>query len=397
MTMTLTMKRMGSTLAEQARPGRRGTVENVTAPEQPGASVRLRPEIAALPPTARGAPRPPTASSSRATRTRTTRCRGVVEGRRRERARDQSLPRRVGARRCASASPRGSASPPTRCIVGAGSVSLIAQFITAAAAPGDEVVYSWRIVRGLPGARHRRRRDERAGAEPTRPQPRPRGHGGRGHRAHPGRHRLLAEQPHRHGRHRRRVRALHGSRARRPCSCCSTRPTSNSSATRRRRRAHALGRYPNLVVLRTFSKAYGLAGLRVGYAIGPAAILDAARSTAIPLSVTGRAQRAARSRRSTPRPSCSNASTCIVERRDRVARGAHRAGLADPAGAGQLRLAAHRRRHGGRRRPPVRRRPRGARVPAEGIRVSIGEEASVEILLRILGELVPASQEGAAV
>jgi histidinol-phosphate aminotransferase len=33
--------------------------------------------------------------------------------------------------------------------------------------------------------------------------------------------------------------------------------------------------------------------------------------------------------------------------------------------------------------------------PPEGIRVSIGEEASVEILLRILGELVPASQEGA--
>src|SRR5690606_29566510 len=29
------------------------------------------------------------------------------------------------------------------------------------------------------------------------------------------------------------------------------------------------GRYPNLVVLRTFSKAYGLAGLRVGWAIGP--------------------------------------------------------------------------------------------------------------------------------
>ena len=25
--------------------------------------------------------------------------------------------------------------------------------------------------------------------------------------------------------------------------------------------------YPNLVVLRTFSKAYGLAGLRVGYAV----------------------------------------------------------------------------------------------------------------------------------
>ncbi len=54
-----------------------------------------------------------------------------------------------------------------------------------------------------------------------------------------------------------------------------------------------LDRYPNLVVLRTFSKAYGLAGLRVGYAVGPAYILDAARATAIPLSVTEPAQRAA--------------------------------------------------------------------------------------------------------
>lgn len=54
-----------------------------------------------------------------------------------------------------------------------------------------------------------------------------------------------------------------------------------------------LERYPNLVVLRTFSKAYGLAGLRVGYALGPAYILDACRSTAIPLSVTEPAQRAA--------------------------------------------------------------------------------------------------------
>ncbi|KJC64654.1 histidinol-phosphate transaminase [Agreia bicolorata] len=54
-----------------------------------------------------------------------------------------------------------------------------------------------------------------------------------------------------------------------------------------------LGKYPNLVVLRTFSKAYGLAGLRVGYGIGPAAILQAARTTAIPLGITDQAQHAA--------------------------------------------------------------------------------------------------------
>jgi len=54
-----------------------------------------------------------------------------------------------------------------------------------------------------------------------------------------------------------------------------------------------LGRWPNLVVLRTFSKAYGLAGLRVGYAIAPAAIITAVRSCVTPFSVSGSAQLAA--------------------------------------------------------------------------------------------------------
>ncbi|NTV40085.1 MAG: histidinol-phosphate transaminase [Demequinaceae bacterium] len=54
-----------------------------------------------------------------------------------------------------------------------------------------------------------------------------------------------------------------------------------------------LGRWPNLVVLRTFSKAYGLAGLRVGYAIAPAAIVTAVRACVTPFSVSASAQVAA--------------------------------------------------------------------------------------------------------
>src|SRR3546814_20826503 len=53
-----------------------------------------------------------------------------------------------------------------------------------------------------------------------------------------------------------------------------------------------LGR-PNVVALRTFSKAFGLAALRIGYAIGHPRVLDAARATMIPLSVTAQAQAAA--------------------------------------------------------------------------------------------------------
>jgi histidinol-phosphate aminotransferase len=51
--------------------------------------------------------------------------------------------------------------------------------------------------------------------------------------------------------------------------------------------------HPNVAVLRTFSKAYGLAGLRVGYAVAHAPVAEALRKTAVPFGVSGLAQRAA--------------------------------------------------------------------------------------------------------
>jgi histidinol-phosphate aminotransferase len=50
---------------------------------------------------------------------------------------------------------------------------------------------------------------------------------------------------------------------------------------------------PNVVVLRTFSKAYGLAGLRVGYAVAHEPIAAALRKTAVPFGVNSLAQAAA--------------------------------------------------------------------------------------------------------
>ena len=49
----------------------------------------------------------------------------------------------------------------------------------------------------------------------------------------------------------------------------------------------------NVVVLRTFSKAYGLAGLRVGYAVAPTSIAAAIRKAALPFGVSQVAQDAA--------------------------------------------------------------------------------------------------------
>ena len=54
-----------------------------------------------------------------------------------------------------------------------------------------------------------------------------------------------------------------------------------------------LGNYPNLIVLRTFSKAYGLAGMRVGYGLGSAELLAPVRAVVTPFSITEAAQAAA--------------------------------------------------------------------------------------------------------
>ena len=55
-----------------------------------------------------------------------------------------------------------------------------------------------------------------------------------------------------------------------------------------------LDEFTNLIVLRTFSKAYGLAGLRVGYAVAADPALTAAlRQTQVPFAVSGVAQAAA--------------------------------------------------------------------------------------------------------
>lgn len=54
----------------------------------------------------------------------------------------------------------------------------------------------------------------------------------------------------------------------------------------------ALDTYSNLVVLRTFSKAHGLAGLRVGYAVAHPAIIHEMRKSIAPFSVSAAAQAA---------------------------------------------------------------------------------------------------------
>lgn len=271
--------------------------------------------------------------------------------------------------------------------VGAGSVAVLAQLILAAASTGDEVLYAWRSFEAYPGL------VAVAGATsvavPLTPG---------------GTHDLAA------------MAAAVTDRTRVIIVCTPNNPTGTtvgaaefetfmamvpSSALVILDEAYAefvtdesavrgiplLERYPNLVVLRTFSKAYGLAGLRFGYAVGPAYILDAARTTAIPLSVIEQAQRAA--------IAALDNEGLLFERialltilRDEVWVALLAQGWDVPkpqgnfvwfaTGAGTAAAAATFLRHG------IVARALGS----DGVRVSIGEANSVEKLLRAAAEVV---------
>ena len=134
------------------------------------------------------------------------------------------------------------------------------------------------VVRGVPDPRHAGRRHDGAGPA-RRPPLRPRRHGRRGHRPHAARVRVQPEQSDRHQRSTAAsVERLPRAGAERSASSCSTRPTASSSP----RPTFPTGStcshdHENVCVLRTFSKAYGLAALRVGYAIAHASVIGALR------------------------------------------------------------------------------------------------------------------------
>ncbi len=148
-----------------------------------------------------------------------------------------------------------------------------------------------------------------------------------------------------------------------------------------------LEQYPNLVVLRTFSKAYGLAGLRVGYAFGPAYVLDAVRACAIPLSVTAQGQAAALASLEREDELLARVAE-LAERRDTIVDRLRAQGWDVPDAQGnfvwldtgeQTAAAAEAFEEAGM---VVR------AFAGEGIRISIGEHEAVEKLLETAASLV---------
>jgi len=283
---------------------------------------------------------------------------------------------------------------PEQVQVGAGSVSVLAQLISAASAPGDEVVYAWRSFEAYPLL------VATAGSTSVQVP-----------LTADGRHDLPA------------MAAAITDRTRVVIVCSPNNPTS-TTVTRTEfleflaavpptvlvildeayaefvtdpeavRGEPLVAEHPNLVVLRTFSKAYGLAGLRIGYAVGAEYVMDAARAVAIPLSVTEPAQRAAIVSLDNEEELLARVAA-LAALREQVVEGLTAQGwdfpvpqgnfVWLPTGAASLAAAEVFERHG------IMVRPLG-----EGIRISIGEAEAVEKLLSAAGEVVSLQRTGAA-
>ena len=182
---------------------------------------------------------------------------------------------------------------PEEVVVGTGSVAVLAQVVQAAAGPGDEVLFAWRSFESYPIV---------TGVSGATPVPVPLGPGAR--------HDLDA------------MAAAVTERTRVALVCTPNNPTGTAVGAEELERfldavpedllvvvdeayaefvrdpraadgpAARRGR-PNVVVLRSFSKAYGLAGLRVGYALAHPDVAAAVRKTGAPFGVSGVAQAAA--------------------------------------------------------------------------------------------------------
>ncbi|MFL6157296.1 MAG: histidinol-phosphate transaminase [Marmoricola sp.] len=138
----------------------------------------------------------------------------------------------------------------------------------------------------------------------------------------------------------------------------------------------------NVVVMRTFAKAYGLAGLRVGYLVGPARIAEAVRACSLPFGVSSLAQAAAVASLAAE-PALLERVDRIVEERERVVAGLAEAGWSVPDAQGNFvwfglgertaEFAAAAEEAGIVVRP----------FAGEGVRVTIGEPDANDLLLKV--------------
>jgi histidinol-phosphate aminotransferase len=138
----------------------------------------------------------------------------------------------------------------------------------------------------------------------------------------------------------------------------------------------------NLAVLRTFSKAFGLAGLRVGFAVAPEPVAEALRKTAVPFGVSVVAQRAAVASLAAEALLAERVGALVAER-ERVLGALREQGWPAPdtqANFVWLRLGADTPAFAAAcEQAGVLVRPYGS----EGVRVTIGEQAANDVFLEV--------------
>ena len=149
--------------------------------------------------------------------------------------------------------------------------------------------------------------------------------------------------------------------------------------------------HPNVVVTRTMSKAHGLAGLRVGYAIGHPAVIASIDKTLFPFAVSGPAQAAALAAIDAEAEIALRVQTILAERARVIAALTDDGWVLPDAQANFVYLPLAERTdavHLALERSGVVTRP----FTGEGIRVTIGSASENDRFLTALRSLGPASR-----
>jgi len=182
--------------------------------------------------------------------------------------------------------------PAEHVAVGCGSVGVLKQVIEAAAGPGDEVIYAWRSFEAYPGL------VDLAGATSVRVPLRGEEHDLAAMAAAitPRTRVILVCTPNNPTGTVVTEGDLVAFLDKVPADCLVVLDEAYREYVRDAAVPDGIDLYrdrPNVAVLRTFSKAYGLAGLRVGFLIGHRPVAEAVRKTMLTFSVSSVAQAAA--------------------------------------------------------------------------------------------------------
>ena len=100
--------------------------------------------------------------------------------------------------------------------------------------------------------------------------------------------------------------------------------------------------FPNVVVVRTMSKAWGMAGLRVGYVLGQPRVIDWLRAVGNPYAVTGPSAKIAIARLTAPEDDIESFITQVRRERSTLASALERAGAAPTDSQANFVFARHR-------------------------------------------------------